>query len=67
MDMIQNWGPEKTLLLVKCHVVIGSSNQTSQKLVERKMSYTIQWTERYQNNQLHYDYWNIDSGFYDLK
>lgn len=65
MDRIQNWDPEKTLLLVKSHVIIGSSNQINQKLVERKMPYTIQWTEKYQNNQLHHKHWNIDSGFCD--
>lgn len=67
MDRIQNWDPEKTLPLVKSHVVIGSSNQINQKLVERKMPYTTQWTEKYQNNQLHRNDWNIDSGFCDLE
>lgn len=67
MDMIQNWDPEKTLLLVKSHVIIGSSNQINEKLVERKMSYTIQWTEKYQNNQLRHNDWNIDIGFCDLE
>lgn len=31
------------------------------------MSYTIQWTEKYQNNQLHHNDWNIDIGFCDLE
>lgn len=46
---------------------MGSSNQINQKLVERKMLHTIQWTEKYQNNQLHHNDWNIDSGFCDLE
>lgn len=67
MDLIQDCDPEKTLLLVKSHVIIRSSNQINQNLVERKMSYTIQWTEKYQNNQLHRNDWNIDIGFCDLE
>lgn len=67
MDWIQNWDPEKTLLLVKSHAIIGSSNQINQKQVERKMPHTIQWTEKYQNNHLHHNDWNTDSGFCDLQ